>query len=199
MLMNLRNWLLTILLALTLGAGSGNAADLGRRGDLPADAAVEATRHYLANQTLLLMVRATFDVVEPGAIEADVLATARQLGAAGPSPEASAALDRRLLAEANYYIVSLRYVTLVGGAVWPGDKPESTYANDAIVQLDQLEGELAETIEGGGDALPLLEQVQDLWLLSEGLAAVPADRDRFAGRDEIVAQALAALRPRENT
>lgn len=196
----LPTWLLPILLGLmALGAVGATAADLGS-GDTEASpgATLMATERYLSNQTLLLMVRATFDVVERSQIDGDIEAIAKQIGSNGPSPEAMEALDRTLLAEASYYIVSLRYVTLVGGAAWPGEKPESTYADDAIVQLEAFERALSDSIETGSDALPVLERVQQLWLLSEGITTVPAARDMFAGRDEIVARALAARTPRED-
>lgn len=197
MLSRSRTWLMTTLLALmALGASGAAAADIGGRGS---KASPEMARHYLNNQTLLLMVRATFDVVERDDIDADMLVIAKRLGPSGPSQEAIEALDRTLLAEASYYLVSLRYTTLVGGAVWPDDKPEDTYENDAIVRLDALERQLDDAIATGHDPLPILEQLQRLWLLSEGMMDVPPERDMFAGRDEIVTRALAAQTPRENT
>ncbi len=199
MLTRSRTWLITTLLALmalmALGATLAAAADLGAGGT---EAPPDMARHYLSNQTLLLMVRATFDVVERDDIEAEMVALAQRLGPSGPSQEVIDALDRTLLAEASYFLVSLRYTTLVDGAVWPDDKPEGTYTNDAIVLLESLERQLDDAIATGRDPLPVLQQLQQLWLLSEGMKDVPPERDMFANRDEIVAQALAAQTPREN-
>jgi hypothetical protein len=200
MLNRARNFLVTFLLTFACFCAAAVAADLGGGGTPPAaDGAPQATRHYLENRTTLLMVRATFDVVDREDIEADIVAEARRIGTDGPSLEAMAALDRTLLAETSYFIVSLRYLTLVGGAVWPPDKPETTYDNDALILLDQLEADADEAIATGADPLPVLQRVQQLWLLSEGLTTAPQGRDVFAGRDEIVAAALAAMASRANS
>lgn len=193
MLNRIRTLLVTFLLVLASLSTPAAAADLGGLGATRPEDAAAATQHYLENRTLLLMVRATFDVVDAESIEAEVIAEAKRIGAAGPSPEAMAALDRTLLAETDYFIVSLRYLALVGGATWPSDKPESTYTNDAIVLLDQLEADIGEALSAGADLLPMLRRLQQLWLLTEGQGSVPPDRDQFAGRDHIVAEALAVI------
>jgi hypothetical protein len=198
MLHRIRTLLVPILLLASLW-GPALAADMGESvGARPDDVAV-ATQRYLENRALLMMVRATFDVVDPDEIEADILAEARRIGTAGPSMEVMARLDRTLLSEADYFIVSLRYLVIVGSAVWPPHKPESIYANDTIVLLDQLEADLADALAANADVLPLLQRVQQLWLLSEGYDTVPTDRDMFARRDEIVSRALAAIPTRNGT
>ena len=195
----MRRWAilrLAALMTLLAMTGVASAADMPRN-DTPSapDAAREATLHYLNNRALLLMVRSTFDVVEHGDIEAGLIADAEGLTAAGPSADEMDLLDRDLLAEASYFIVSLKYLTLVQGAVWPADKPETVYANDALVHLDSLQEQLQADIAGGADPLPVLEQVQDLLLLSEGLTETPPDRDIFAGRDALVTNVLEQYGP----
>jgi hypothetical protein len=182
-------WLVVIATILTVAAGS--AADLPRN-DEPRDieAARQAVTRYLSNRALLLMVRSTFDVIEKDEIELELVADAERLTAAGPSGEEMAVLDRELLAEASYYVVSLKYLTLVRGAVWPEDRPETAYANDALMRLDALQEELQADILSGIDPLPVLESAQDLLLLSEGLKETPPHRDVFAGRDDLIRSVL---------
>lgn len=192
--------LLILSLAATALPGAPVAADLRvERPDATTVDTEAATRRYLENQALLLMIRATFDVVERDAIGDVLKATARQLSDRGPSADDMHELNRTLLSEASYYIVSLRYVTLVGGAAWPGDRPESSYANDALVLLDGLERDLGAAIDSDADPLPILLRLQQLWLLSEGLKDVPPERDMFAGRDALVDAALAALDTRASS
>jgi hypothetical protein len=187
---------LATLMTILVVTGAASAADMPRN-DTPSapDAAYKATLHYLNSRALLLMVRSTFDVVEHEDIDAELIADAEGLTAAGPSAAEMELLDRDLLAEASYFIVSLKYLTLVQGAVWPADKPETVYANDALVHLDSLQEQLRADIASGADPLPVLEQVQDLLLLSEGLTETPADRDMFAGRDALVANVIKQYGP----
>ncbi|MEO7223948.1 MAG: hypothetical protein ABIY37_15890 [Devosia sp.] len=182
-------WLVVISTIVAVAIAS--AADIPRN-ETPNDpgAAYQAATHYLSKRALLLMVRSTFDVVEQGDIEPELVADAERLTAAGPSVEELAELDRDLLAEASYYIVSLKYVTLVRGAVWPADRPEIAYANDALVQLDALQEELQADIVTGVDPLPVFERLQNLLLLSEGLKETPVHRDMFAGRDRLITDIL---------
>lgn len=200
MLNTLRPLLIVFLLVPAISPAPSPAADLRvEQPEAPPSDIADVSRRYLENQALLLMIRSTFDVVERDSVGDTLKASARQLGKNGPSEDETNALDRTLLSEASYFIVSLRYTTLVGGAVWPSDKPESTYINDTLVLLDGLERDLETAIETGEDALPILKTVQQLWLLSEGLKEVPPERDMFEGRDALVGAALAALDMRTGT
>lgn len=192
--------LLRVALVTILVTGATLAADIPRN-DKPSepDTAYRVTVHYLNSRALLLMVRATFDVLEQHDIEAELIADAKRLGAVGPSAEEVALLERDLLAEGSYYIVSLKYLTLVQGAAWPTDKPELTYARDALVRLDSLLDQLPAAIATGADPLPVFEQAQDLLLLSDGLAETPADRDMFAGRDALVTRIIEQYGPSART
>ncbi|MDP1730130.1 MAG: hypothetical protein Q8L54_02925 [Devosia sp.] len=191
--------------ALTCAAAivPARAADMGLGAPpaiaaVPGDAAarIAAAEDYLRRRAVLLLIRATFNLLAddevPRALEAD----AARIGANGPGEGELARLDRDLLAEGSYYLVSLRYLAELGGAAWPGDRPESSYANDALVRLDVLQDQLLEAVETRSDPLPIFAQAQDIMALSEGFAKVPARLERFARRDAIVERVLAGHGPR---
>jgi hypothetical protein len=193
--------------ASSLGAAilPAGAADIGLRapplatvpGD--ADARVEATTDYLRRRAVLLMIRATFNLLLDADVARELEADAGLLGARGPSEDELVRLDRDLLAEGSYYLVSLRYLTEVGGAAWPSDRPEIAYSNDALAQLDDLQDQLLEAVESRGDPLPILVQAQDILALSEGFTEVPPRLEHFAHRDAIVEGVMAEHGPRTGT
>jgi hypothetical protein len=170
------------------------AADLGLAAVPPdmVDARIQ-TESYLRRFAVLLMIRSSFNVVAVEEIEARLVAEAMRVGAAGPHEDDQVRLDRELTAEASYYLVSLQYLTVVGGAVWPDDRPEVHYASDALVALESLAVRLQESVLERTDPLPVLEEAQRILALTEGYRDVPPDRDRFGGRDELVTAALAAI------
>jgi hypothetical protein len=190
--------LLLAAMALPLALGPalpGTAADLGAgRPLLAAPASAAATADYLRRRAVLLMIRATFDLVADEEVPQLLAADLQRLEGNGPAEHELARLDRELLAEGSYYLVSLRYLAEVGGAVWPADRPESAYANDALVALEALQQRLIKAVNSRADPLPIFEQAQAILALSEGFVRVPADMDHFAGRDAIVAQLLASRR-----
>lgn len=159
----------------------------------------EAADDYLRRRAVLLMIRATFDLLldedVPRVLAGDIV----RIGTAGPSEGQSAQLDRDLLAEGSYYLVSLRYLAETGGAVWPNDRPESSYANDALVTLDGLQNQLIDAINERTDPLPIFEEAQRILALSEGFSEVPASLDHFDGRDVIVEEVLADHGPTTNS
>ncbi len=170
------------------------AADLGLAAFPPdtVDARTQ-TESYLRRFAVLLMIRSSFDVIAVEEVAGRLTAEAMRVGAAGPREDDQARLDRELMAEASYYFVSLQYLTTVGGAVWPGDRPEIHYVNDALVALESLTSRLQESVRERTDPLPLLEEAQRILVLTEGYRDVPPERDRFGGRDELVTAALAAI------
>lgn len=178
-----------ISLAADLGAGTGVAPVTETYDEIA----------YLRRQAVLLMIRSTFDVVDYELLEDELASEVRRLGARGPTDNDVAALDRNLLMEGGYYLVSLRYLTMLGGAIWPGDKSEAVYANDTLVKLDTLEQELVEAVASRADPLPIFEEAQRLLVLTEGLTEVEPENDRFASRDAMVDQALADYGPRSST
>jgi len=156
-----------------------------------AEDAGEAAEDYLRRRAVLLMIRATFDLLLDEDVPRELAADITRIGAAGPSEGQSALLDRDLLAEGSYYLVSLRYLAETGGAVWPGDRPESSYTNDALVMLDGLQDRLIDAINERTDPLPIFEEAQTILALTEGFSRVPASLDHFGGRDSIVEEVLA--------
>jgi hypothetical protein len=184
-------------LAADMGASEpGAAATAGEAEPVDAVAALDA---YLRRHAVLLMIRASFDVVPHGQVVDELAAEARRLGANGPSEHDLARLDRDLLAEGSYYLVSLRYLATVGGAIWPADRPERFYVNDALVRLEALQERLIEAVETRADPLPVLSEAQAIHALTEGLAEVPEELDYFARRDAIVEEALVTDGPRADT
>jgi hypothetical protein len=183
------HWVRGVIAALLLAAVQpALAADIGvPPPDVEVADPAAATRAYLERYAVLLMIRDTFDVVED--VATDLAAEAAHIGDA-PTAEDEALLDRNLMTEGSYYLVSLRYLVAVGGAAWPGDRAESAYANDALVTLDALEARLLDTVADRTDPLPLFVEAQQLLLLTEGITNLPADLDRFAGRDALVESVL---------
>jgi hypothetical protein len=148
---------------------------------------------------VLLLLRARFDVIPRGQVPDVLAAEARRIGAAGPNAVDLEQLDRDLLAEGSYYIVSLRYLAQLGGAVWPDDRPERFYVNDALVKLDALQLRLLQAVESREDPLPIFLQLQEIDAQTEGYIELPRERDWFSGRDQLVKDVLSADGPRART
>lgn len=185
---------LALAFALTL---HGKAADLGATP--PTASTLETVDSYLDRKAVLLMIRTTFDVIEADALPTLLNAEAGRLDAAGADADQTAMLDRELLAEGSYYLVSLRYTALSGGAIWPADRPEDAYVKDTVGRLDALQAALIDAVAHHDDPLPIFEEAQKIMLLTYGELSVPKERDRFAGRDALVDAALAADGPHADT
>lgn len=162
------------------------AADFGTPAANEQDQAPVTLREALSRYLSLEMIRTTFDVVEPGDLAGLVEQQAREWGYTPPSAAALADLDRQLLAEGSYYIVSLSYLVQAGGAVFPGDKSEMVYTNDTIAKLDDLQRELADTIAAGGDVLPILLETERFRALTEGYTDVPKDLGVFTTHETLL-------------
>lgn len=192
------NWLTIIIAALILmGAPSAvGAADMPQRTPLPgATDVTAATTLYLKREATLLQLRARFDVISADDIAGILAGDARAIAGVGPGIEQEAALDQNLLAEGSYYIVSLQYLVQSGGALWPSDKAENTYVNDALAKLAELQAELFSIADDHGDPLPVFVQLDQVNAWTEGYADLPAEFDHFEGRDALVEAALAAAKP----
>jgi nucleotide-binding universal stress UspA family protein len=190
-------------LALVLPMAAG-AADLRATPALPpapegeAVNSAAAASSYLRRYAVLQGIRATFQVIGEDAVLDELIAEVDRLGAVGPTEADLISLDGDLIAEGSYYLVSLRYLILGGGAAWPaGD--ERTFVNDSLTELSFLEDALIDTVAHRADPLPILERAQDILSLTEGFDETPGERDRFAGRNELVDAVIADYGPRTST
>ena len=187
-------------LVVDVARGAALAADL-HAAPRPETAAenTESAVDYLRRLAVLGMIRATFNVIATEDIEAVLERAANAFGAGGPSEFDVARLDRDLLAEGSYYLVSLRYLAESGGAAWPSDRPEIAYTNDALVTLDSLQDRLIDAVNEEADPLPIFKEAQRILALSEGFLAIPVEMDRFKDRDAMVEQVLANHGPTART
>lgn len=164
-----------------------------------ADEAAIRLEGHLERLAALLLLRTAFDVI-PGSAVPELLGNeAERLGAGGPADADIGVLDVELLSEASYYIVSLRYLVESGGAIWPPDRPEHFYVNDALVELAATQQALLGVIAAHADPLPLLARVNRVHAWTEGYAEIPPHFDFFSGRDALVDAALASHGPRSAT
>lgn len=184
--------LFAILTSLALAPAMAQAADLSVTiiDDQPVANADAVTRTTLANFLALELTRVTFDVLPATEIEADV---GRKLVAwAGnpPSEAERAEIDRQLLAEGSYYLTSLSYLIQAGGAVFPDDKLEQTYAGDTLVALDALQRRLSDGIAAGEDVSGVLVEAERIRALTEGFAEPPPDFGPMAHHAEMLERAM---------
>lgn len=158
-----------------------------------------ATRDFAERRALLHMIRAMFDVVPTDSVANLVEADIASLGGEGPTVAQVERLGRELESEAGYLLVSLRYLVEVGGALWPEDRAEDAYAAVARVRLEDLLYELTLTSREGGDLLPVLLALDEIYWWTEGYGEAPSGSAHFAGRDEIVDAALDRHGPTSST
>ncbi|RYE50268.1 MAG: hypothetical protein EOP18_13625, partial [Rhizobiaceae bacterium] len=164
--------LFAILTGLTLGTLAVKAADLTvtvTQTRPTADSEVKI-RTTLANFLALELTRVTFDVLPTDQVQGDVERKLVGWGGNGPSEAEAAEIYRQLLAEGSYYLTSLSYLIKAGGAVFPEDKPEPTYAGDTLVRLDVLQRRLADGLMAGGDVSDVLIEAEHIRALTEGYA-----------------------------
>jgi hypothetical protein len=184
---------IAVFLAVFGAVVSAHAADMPARPEIRV-AETESVADYLDRLAVLLMIRATFDVVEADAVGVQLDEAAKAIGEDTAPAEASATLDRELLTEGGYYLVSLRYLALAGGAAWPDDRSEASYERDAVNELEGLEAALIDSVAARRDPLPVLLAGQHIYGLTEGYKDLPAEMDRFARRDALVEAALASIK-----
>lgn len=168
--------LFAILAGLAASAPLVQAADLAVTvtEDRPETDAEAIVRTTLSNFLALELTRVTFDVLAADQVEADVEQKLVAWAGRAPSEAEQAEIGRQLLAEGSYYLTSLSYLIQAGGAVFPNDKAESTYAGDALVQLDALQRKLADGIAAGTDVAGVLVEGERIRALTEGYAEEPA-------------------------
>ena len=172
------------------------AADMPQQSvSVPRAQVTEALTSYLQRRAVLLQLRARFQVISSDDIPAILAAEAAGFAETGPTDQAIGALEAELLAEGSYYVVSLRYLIEAGGSLWPEDKDETTYINDALVKLRDLQAELPELIASGADPLDFFVRLDGINSWTEGYAEVPSELDHFSGRDALVEAALASIAP----
>ena len=163
--------------------------ETARRAD--SEAAVRTT---LSNFLALELIRVTFDVLSADQVEADVERKLVAWAGGGPSEAEQAEIGRQLLAEGSYYLTSLSYLIQAGGAVFPDDKPEATYAGDTLVQLDALQRTLAEGAAAGVDVAGVLVEAERIRALTEGFAEEPADFGPLTHHAEMLERAVTRAR-----
>jgi hypothetical protein len=179
-----------------LWAPQVQAADLtvtvpAERSGPDANALIDAT---LSNFLALELTRLTFDVLASDQVEDEVQRKLVAWAGAAPSEAERAEIGRQLLAEGSYYLTSLSYLIQAGGAVFPGDKPEATYAGDTLVQLDALQRKLADGIAAGEDVSGVLVEAERIRALTEGYEMAPPDFGPLAHHAEMLERAITRAR-----
>lgn len=187
------------LLALAFVTMSISSSHIAHAADMPgpspmAQTAPALTRaDYLERFAELMMLRARFSAVLEGELPDLITAEAQAVGMSSPTPERVAALRRDLTAELYYYVVNLKYLIWAEGAIWPEDRPASTYRNDALSALSEIAGELT-----GGDVLALdvdhlLHRLEQVNAWTEGQPAPVEDWFDPAERQKLIEAAPAPI------
>lgn len=199
-------WRTMLALALLGGLSlPAAAADLGSRppaAEIPAlDAEAIAGRieSYLHRRGALLALRARFQVIDAADIPLELERDLAALSGNVPSDWLEAGLEADLAAEIGYFMVSLRYLIESGGPLWPADRPEADYVNDALVLLDGVRAAWLPTVESHANPLPLLTQLEQVHWWTEGETMPPEGEDVFAGVPAMVDEVLASAGPRAKT
>jgi hypothetical protein len=191
---------IAIVLPAVASAGAIPAADLAVMPPAPVvRPSVIAISDFQRREAVALLIRETFNLINTDEVLRQLTSATRRLGTSGPTEADHVALDRALLAEGSYYLVSLRYLIQAGGAAWPADRPARFYENDALVRLDALQERLFEAVETRADPLPIFLEGQAIWALTDGYEQVPEQLDVFGHRDALVEAAMARAIPRAKT
>lgn len=176
-----------------LAQGPAQAADMTTVPPIPMNRPVDtadALTDYARREAVLLLIRQTFSLLDAEGMLNELAVAAERADRNGPTEAMRIALDRALLAEGSYYLVSLRYLVLAGGAAWPADRPARFYEDDAIVRLDALQEQLFEAVATRADPLPVFLEAQRIWALTEGYTSLPEHLDVFGHREDIVESVL---------
>lgn len=196
----------SLLLAALAGAGPGAmAADIASPPPImeasqpTAEAIASEIENYMARRAALLALRAKFDVVSVEDI-ADILRSdLEELAGGAPSPWLQSALDNQLSSEIGYFAVSLKYLIEGGGPLWPTDRSEASYVNDALVEIGAAVDVLPEIIEKREDPLPLLKRLERIYWWTEGYSEIAPDQDQFGEVPALLEDALQAAGPQSST
>lgn len=147
-----------------------------------------AIEDYMKRRAELHILRAIFDVVAlseiPDLVREDLMAAR-----AGVSADEMDKISYDLMSEGSYFIVSLIYLIEAGFPNWPSDRPESTYRRDALERLERHRVDLIRTVLEGGDPLPILESVAEVYWWTEGSKGPVNGRGVFGERDALVEEA----------
>jgi hypothetical protein len=181
------------LAALLLPVGS---ASLACAADIPGPAPFEekvpalSRADYLDRFAQLTMLRSRFAAVLESDVQDLIRAEAQSLASGVPSAKQIASLRMDLTAELYYFVVNLKYLIWAEGAIWPEDRSENTYRNDALSALAEITGELA-----AGDVLVLdidriLHRLEQVNAWTEGLDKPVEDWFDPARRRDYVEEAL---------
>lgn len=186
--------LLACLLTLTVGQiAPATAADLRAAPPEGPAAASEVQRDAaVSNYLTLLLVRATFDVVPVEDVEGLFRRQLDIWGPTGPSADEIDFVNRMLLAEGSYYLVSLNYLIEVGGAAFPPDRSEANYQNDTLVELESLTNQLISRTLDGEIALDVMLSAESIRALTEAQAVVSPELSIISRHDEIMALAMSS-------
>lgn len=199
----MRHYAIAALLAVlgfAVPAATVYAADIAIQSAPASPAEAEAAaRHHVSQRAALHMLRAIYGVVASDDLPRLIAADVEAAGASGPTEQATRQLQRDLIAEASYHLISLRYLAESGGANWPRDRAEALYVNDALVTVDALLDRLLDAVDSGADVLPVLREADVLYALTEGVTTVEGDLDHFAGRDDLVEAAFEQAGARSTT
>lgn len=188
--------LLFAILAGVTFCAPGQAADMTTtvQEEQPVADADAVIRTTLSNFLALELTRVTFDVLAADQVEAQVQQRLVAWAGAAPSEGERAEIGRQLLAEGSYYLTSLSYLIQAGGAIFPDDKLEVTYAGDTLVKIDALERQLADGIAAGEDVSAVLVEAEAIRALTEGNAVSPPDYGPMAHHAEMLERAWTRAR-----
>lgn len=171
--------------------GFARAADLPK----PILPATELTvEQALMERAVLFLIREKFDVLSPEDVTDLLAADAKSMSAAGIQADEEAAIQRQLVAEGSYFIVSLQYLIGVGGANWPTDKSASSYDTAASQTLADLQVSWLAAVASHGDLLSIMRQVDTIDAQTDGQPAATGTYDHFGAAEAIVKAALDEMR-----
>lgn len=193
------------VLLLAIAVGPSVAADMPSSPPPPTTSTLSPERvataieNYVTREAALLTLRARFDVVPLDDVPVLLRQQLEALSGNEPSAWIEDKLDRDLLAEMSYFAISLKYLIESGGSLWPGDRDESSYVNDALVELDAVLDEIPDAVQGHADPLPLLRRLERIYWWTEGYAEAPAGEDHFEGVEALIGGALDDAGPRAAT
>jgi len=156
-------------------------------------------RDALIRRSVLYGLRAHFNVISRGDIPLLLKADATHLATAAQIAVESDDIDRDLIAEGSYYIVSLRYLIEFGSANWPLDKSASHYQNDALVMLEDLQERWLVAVGDGGDLPGILDSVDLINAWTEGSPTLTPEYDDFSDLPALVDVTIANFSPWSNS
>lgn len=163
---------------------------------LPDEAALRA---YLSRRSSLYEIRQSFDVMS-GEEAADALHSDALLAIAGQVTERDLIeTEDDLLAEASYFLVSLRYLVTSGFPAWPEDRPASSYERDALAILGPLTGQLRASLDAGDDGAEILRSASIVYWWVEGQVSPAPERADFTNIDGLVDKAISEATDETNT